>query len=294
MNNENNYRRILFTSLMIFLVPFIIFSQDVKTDTLQIFFFDNEIKLNTENQQKINNLLSSFKENFTYTFQIYSYSGIVAEPDNFEKNAQKRINNVKNYIHTKGISYNSFRKTKTILSDRNNLPSHIIGQQTGKIYVLIIIDFFQKKNPDFAGNAGKKKLLKDILENGLDAFKEGDNISIANFNFQGGRHFLTKRSKPQLSVLLEIMKKYPKLEIEIQGHICCQAIGEPDGYDIDTKEYRLSYNRAKYIYDYLEKNGIQKTRLSYYGFSGSRPLVREIDEETRAINRRVELKILAK
>jgi flagellar motor protein MotB len=54
-------------------------------------------------------------------------------------------------------------------------------------------------------------------------------------------------------------------------------------------------NRAKFVYDYLIENGIEKERLSYKGYAHTRPkiLVENTPEEEQ-INRRVEIKITEK
>ena len=86
------------------------------------------------------------------------------------------------------------------------------------------------------------------------------------------------------------MKENPKLKIEVQGHICCVYNG--DGDDLDTGERNLSVARAKAICDFLIKNGIDASRLSYRGFGSSKrlPNISIFDSK----NRRVEILILDK
>jgi outer membrane protein OmpA-like peptidoglycan-associated protein len=67
-----------------------------------------------------------------------------------------------------------------------------------------------------------------------------------------------------------------------------------DGLDWDTGEEKLSVNRARVVYDYLIKSGIDSTRLSYAGFGSGRKLVKEVTERDRMLNRRVEMKIIKK
>ena len=90
------------------------------------------------------------------------------------------------------------------------------------------------------------------------------------------------------------MQDNPKLEIEIQGHICCIPSG--DGPDFDEPgSMKLSVNRAKAIYGYLVHNGIDKSRLSYKGLGADYKLIwEERTEHDRETNRRVEIKILKK
>ncbi|RYF85183.1 MAG: OmpA family protein, partial [Chitinophagaceae bacterium] len=126
-----------------------------------------------------------------------------------------------------------------------------------------------------------------------DSVKEGSGIIMKNMNFHGGTHVLLPGSYPVLKELLSVMIAYPKLKIEIQGHVCCTKL--PDGQDNDLGTFDLSVQRAKAIFQYLVVNGIDASRLSYKGFGSSKKLYPdEINEQEQAANRRVEIKIIAK
>jgi outer membrane protein OmpA-like peptidoglycan-associated protein len=129
----------------------------------------------------------------------------------------------------------------------------------------------------------KPVLLKDEI-----AQSEKDSrIILKSLIFQGGSERLLPSSMPVLNELLAIMKENPTLEIEIQGHICCEF--EPDG-----QQEKLSVQRSKIVYLYLVKNGIESKRLSYHGFGHQFPITLERNEEERIQNRRVEIKITNK
>lgn len=61
--------------------------------------------------------------------------------------------------------------------------------------------------------------------------------------------------------------------------------------DIGTKEYnqKLSERRAKAVYDYLVKNGLNPNIMTTKGFGEADPLVPGDSPKARAINRRVEI-----
>jgi len=91
------------------------------------------------------------------------------------------------------------------------------------------------------------------------------------------------------------MEDNPKLEIKIQGHICCNYPVEDDGFDYDNGDTHLSVNRAKAVYDYLVAHGIDPNRMSYEGLGGKFHLVNpEKTEADMTKNRRVEIKIIKK
>ncbi len=134
-----------------------------------------------------------------------------------------------------------------------------------------------------------KQRLQDL---DADEIEVGQEIVLENLNFQAGRHYLLEESIPELKELLQILKNHPSLKIELQGHVCC-APNDQDGMDIDTKTQNLSVNRAKNIYEYLVRNNIDSTRLTYKGYGRTRPLYpREKTEFQMMKNRRVEIKIL--
>lgn len=124
--------------------------------------------------------------------------------------------------------------------------------------------------------------------------KTGDSLVLKNLNFIGGRHYPIQSSFATLEELLQVMRDIPSLNIEIQGHICCEVNGG-DGVDTDTGTRDLSIQRAKFVYDYLKGNGIGPDRMLYTGFGSSRKLfVQELNEAQQLANRRVEIKIIRK
>ncbi len=96
---------------------------------------------------------------------------------------------------------------------------------------------------------------------------------------------LLPQSYETLKELIEVLNDYPKLEIEIQGHVCCQL---PHQYDA------VSTDRAKAIYIYLIKNGISKNRLSFKGYGVSRPVhpIPEMNTLEEEDNKRVEILVV--
>ncbi|HEX8332278.1 MAG TPA: OmpA family protein, partial [Segetibacter sp.] len=136
-----------------------------------------------------------------------------------------------------------------------------------------------------------EKLIEDIKDKST---KEGEHIVLRHINFYGGRHAFLPQAYPALDDLLETMQKVPTLQIEIQGHICCQE-GEGDQTDFDSGEPVLSVTRAKAVYDFLIENGIDKKRMTYKGLAHKFPIIKvETNEEEATINRRVEIKIVRK
>ena len=123
-------------------------------------------------------------------------------------------------------------------------------------------------------------------------FKKGTNITLRNLLFDGGSHVILPSSFPELNRLVDLLKRNPRIEIMIEGHVCCTN-NEPDGYDWGTGLNNLSEARAREVTEYLTDRGISPERLRYKGFGGTRKIQQdESTESLRRLNRRVELKVL--
>lgn len=123
--------------------------------------------------------------------------------------------------------------------------------------------------------------------------KPGESLVLKEILFQPASHQLLKSSKSSLNAVLDALKKIPTLNLEIQGHMCCADPLAIDGFDEDSKDFALSNNRAKAVYDFLVSNGIDPSRLVYKGFGTRERLVSpELTDDDRGRNRRVEFVII--
>ena len=148
-----------------------------------------------------------------------------------------------------------------------------------------------KESKVIVTDSDKESAHADSIISTLKDLEVGTTLRLPNLNFYPGRHVILPQSLSTLKLLLKVLNDNSKMEIEIQGHICCQY-GEGDGMDNETGIWNLSLRRAKEVYDYLVQNGIKARRLSYKGFGAGHKLVVERTEEDRITNRRVEVKIL--
>jgi outer membrane protein OmpA-like peptidoglycan-associated protein len=145
-----------------------------------------------------------------------------------------------------------------------------------------------------AGYELPTKPKKTFNEESTPELNKGDEVIVEGLNFYPGSHRTLPEAKPILKKLLQMMKDNPTLQIEIQGHVCCASKPNEDGLDDETGDFKLSWNRAQYVRDYLIQNGIAESRISFRGFAMTRPLVfpeKTIQDQIK--NRRVEILITA-
>jgi outer membrane protein OmpA-like peptidoglycan-associated protein len=137
------------------------------------------------------------------------------------------------------------------------------------------------ENPD--GSISEFK-MDTIFMRKISLAKIGEKIKLENMNFYINTFAIMPQSRAKMYELLTVLKSYPDMKIQIQGHICCV-----------TKDVRdLATQRAKAIYKFLEYNEIDKSRMAFVGYGSDRPLypIPEKSEEEREANRRVEIEII--
>jgi len=116
--------------------------------------------------------------------------------------------------------------------------------------------------------AKKPKKVEDIIKGEL---KAGDKFKLDNILFKTGYSTLLPESKPTLESLAEALLERKDIYFTIQGHVCCTQ-NSRDAIDRQTKKRNLSVARAKFIYDYLVKKGVDKRRMKYVGMRRKFPL----------------------
>ncbi|NLI82180.1 MAG: OmpA family protein [Deltaproteobacteria bacterium] len=130
----------------------------------------------------------------------------------------------------------------------------------------------------------EKKLVLGAEELKRELDLEG-HVAIYGIYFDFDKWTIKSESEKSLSEIVKLMKGYPDLAVEIQGHT--DSVG--------TREYnqKLSEKRAGAVRAYLIQHGIQQSRMASRGYGLDQPVASNDTEEGRALNRRVELKKLS-
>jgi outer membrane protein OmpA-like peptidoglycan-associated protein len=273
------------------------------TTSVTVRFAFNKYSLDGDAQLQLDDV-KPLDSSITLTnIKIYGFTDQVGSNGYNEKLSLKRATEVRNYLIKTGINPNIITIIKgkgetELVVDQMDEDSR---QQNRRVLVMIeyeakvveqtiIIKTNKKKDSSEKPQQQPQKLVDKIKDKSV---KAGDQITLPNINFEGGRHVFLPQSYEALTELLNTMKEIPSLNIEIQGHICCE-IGDVDGVDMDLRTRDLSVQRARAVYLYLYKNGIDVGRMSYKGFGHKYPISNEETEAEKTINRRVEIKIISK
>ena len=114
----------------------------------------------------------------------------------------------------------------------------------------------------------EKKDITTILKGEL---KAGDKFKLDNILFQTGYSDVLEESSQTLEDLAKILVIRKDIYFTIQGHVCCTQYSR-DAIDRKTKKRNLSVARAKFVYDYLVKKGVDPKRMKYVGMRRKFPL----------------------
>ena len=114
---------------------------------------------------------------------------------------------------------------------------------------------------------------------------EGETLAIVtNVNFDFDSAKIRSDSAQKLDRVVRILNDNLVVRVRVEGYT--DSTG-PEKYNLG-----LSFRRANSVRDYLISKGIDQTRLSVVGFGEQNPLVTNKSRAGRAVNRRVEFKVL--
>jgi len=112
----------------------------------------------------------------------------------------------------------------------------------------------------------------------------GTSVRLDNVQFEFDKAVLLPGYEDELTKLVDMLTDYPFLRAEIEGYT--------DDEGTDDYNLKLSNDRAKAVADYLIKKKVEKERITWKGYGESKPLVANTSDANKAINRRVEFRII--
>ncbi|HZI24045.1 MAG TPA: OmpA family protein [Chryseolinea sp.] len=124
-----------------------------------------------------------------------------------------------------------------------------------------------------------KKVLRDIT-----LTPSGETMRLDNLIFPQGKSVIDPKSFDELDEVAQMMKENSKMVIQLEGHTDNQGSAKAN--------MELSESRVEAVKKYLVSKGIAKDRVKTKALGGSQPLSNEMTQEARAMNRRVEMRIL--
>ncbi|MEP1489033.1 MAG: OmpA family protein [Algibacter sp.] len=231
-NTEEN-RLLLFISTL----------TDIDIDSISIYGFCDDIGANTYNlklsQQRANAIKMIFSNNEISEDLITNVDG--------KGEILLKIINEKNLLKIRGLN----RKVEIIVKEKAPEP--------------IIVE----KPKEIVEDTLKEKTIPERIK--ADNLKVGDKIIFENILFKTGYSKVVPGSVKTLTEIAKSLVERDDIYFTIQGHVCCTQYSR-DAIDRKTKKRNLSEARAKYIYEYFAKKGVNKRRMRYLGMRRKFPL----------------------
>jgi outer membrane protein OmpA-like peptidoglycan-associated protein len=104
-------------------------------------------------------------------------------------------------------------------------------------------------------------------------------------NFEQGKFEILPDTYDELNNIINILKENVDYGILLEGHT--------DNQGDWNENLKLSLNRVESVRDYLVTKGINKERIQIKGWGGIKPLISNMIESRRKLNRRVEFTLFA-
>jgi len=285
----------LVLKIVLMLMPYSLYAHTA--DKISVYFKLNEYKPDTKARQLLDSLLYNDIINTQTGILIIGYADYLGNEEDNLGLSQRRSKSIEDYLNAMSIP----RRNIKLCIGKGEINRKMESREgyAPDRRVDIVLSTLKPANTGTVSIASKSATSKSQDETHknlkiISKLQVGQSLKVENIYFLMGRHIVTDESLPQLDKLYEVLLENPNLKIQIEGHICCLQHGF-DAEDDDTHEARLSVNRARYIYEYLVKKGIDEERLRYVGFGRTRPLVSP--EKTPAdedMNRRVEIRVIAR
>lgn len=135
----------------------------------------------------------------------------------------------------------------------------------------------------------QEEMQQSLQGSGIEVQRTADNTlnltMPSNVTFAYDKADLTFEAQNALNSVSQVLNNYPDSRIVITGY--------SDDSGSDAYNLRLSQLRAASVANYLAQRGVNPVRMSQQGMGESSPKAPNNSEANRAINRRVELAIIA-
>ena len=243
------------------------FSQEMSHN---VYFDTDQYVVNLEEENKFQSFLNQLDTLDISKITIYGFCDDRGTDQYNLWLSKKRANAIKWYFTDNEFSEDLI----TILDGKGEVAldplrgGDIKNMRQGNRRVEIHVDVGTSED----GKDGKDELeiptTQEVLRGSVEV---GDKIKLKNIYFKTGYSTITPESIPTLKEIADILVERTDLYFTIQGHVCCTH-DTYDAVDRKTNKRNLSVSRAKFIYTYLLRRGVDKKRMKYVGLRRKFPL----------------------
>lgn len=131
------------------------------------------------------------------------------------------------------------------------------------------------------------ELRRQTAGTGIEVSRDGDVIKLNlpdGVTFDFGKANLKSQFYPALDNVASTLAQYNQTIVEVSGHT--------DSVGSDAANQTLSVQRANSVGNYLIGKGLVRERFEIVGFGETQPVASNDTDSGRALNRRVEIRVL--
>jgi outer membrane protein OmpA-like peptidoglycan-associated protein len=131
------------------------------------------------------------------------------------------------------------------------------------------------------------ELRRATAGTGVDVSRDGDVIKLNlpdGVTFDFNKTDIKPQFYPALNTIASTLKEYNSTIVEVSGHT--------DNIGTEAVNQRISEERANAVAGYLMGQGVQRERFEVVGMGYRYPIAGNDTEQGRALNRRVEIRLL--
>lgn len=129
-----------------------------------------------------------------------------------------------------------------------------------------------------------KQAANGVIQHDIALTTTGETVRLNHLIFEKGKSVIDPQSFDELDEVVAMLKANERIEIQLEGHT--DNLGNADA------NMKLSQQRVEAVKKYFVSKGIDKERIKTKAFGGTRPIATEKTEQARALNRRVEMRVL--
>ncbi|MFC0779324.1 OmpA family protein [Flavobacterium sp. HJSW_4] len=255
--------------------------------------------LQDSENRTLNTITTSADGKFSFTVACEASYKISASKENYT-NASKTLtlDKTRDKVNDGSLALKSLeiiKQEEKQIAENKRKQEIIIEEENKKKEALAAIELKDKEKKAkeaaiVAAEIRKNEKVKEILAKEKDIVKDKDRLIIKTdpIYFDYNMWYIRKESKVVLGRVVELLKKYPDMKIEIGSHT--------DSRGNDKFNENLSQKRADSTREFIIQSGIDPKRLTAKGYGEYVPIIKcktdeSCSEEEHELNRRSEFVI---
>ncbi|TBN04012.1 OmpA family protein [Hyunsoonleella flava] len=242
--------------------------------THDVYFNTDEYVVPTTEENRLLLFISGLHDIEIESIAIYGFCDDVGADSYNMVLSQQRADAIKSIFANNEISESLIRnvdgKGEILLKIVNEKDVLKIRGLNRKVEIIVTE---KKPEPEEKVEPASKEIVENpsVPEQIKGDVKVGDKILFKNILFKTGYSTVISESKKTLEEIAKALVERDDIYFTIQGHVCCTKYTR-DAVDKRTKKRNLSVARAKYVYDYFAKKGVDKKRMRFIGMRRKFPL----------------------